>query len=92
MVERWGLTPAAAWEGRGCESCAMTGYKGRTVIVEILVIDHDIAQMIYEKQPAAALRRSAIQKGFIPLERDSMEKIASGVTDLKEVENVLGTI
>ena len=92
IVEKYGLGLVRGWEGRGCKACGMTGYSGRTVVAEALIVDHEIAEMIHEKQPGALIRKTAIEKGFMPIERDALQKVTAGITDLKEIENVIGAV
>lgn len=81
-----------AWEARGCDGCALTGDKGRTVVAEVLTVDDEIAEMVYERRSAGAIRHRAIEKGFSPVSVDALKKVTSGVTDLKELEKVIGAI
>ncbi len=92
IVERHGLESNRAWEARGCDGCALTGYQGRTVVAEVLTVDDEIAEMICERRSAGAIRQRAMEKGFSPMSADALKKVTSGVTDLKEVEKVIGAI
>ncbi len=92
IVERHGLKSNRAWEARGCDGCALTGYQGRTVVAEVLTVDDEIAEMIYERRSAGTIRQRAVEKGFSPMSADALKKVTSGVTDLKEVEKVVGAI
>ncbi len=92
VVERHGLESNRAWEARGCGGCALTGYQGRTVVAEVLTVDDEIAEMIYERKSAGAIRQRAVEKGFSPMSADALKKVMAGVTDLKEVEKVIGAI
>ena len=41
----------SARRGRGCEFCRNTGYKGRTAVHEIFVMDRELKKMIAENRP-----------------------------------------
>jgi general secretion pathway protein E/type IV pilus assembly protein PilB len=74
--------------GRGCNECALTGYKGRKGIFEIFHISEDIQRMIFEKLPASELRIRARESGMRTLREDGMRKVISGMTSLDEILRV----
>lgn len=47
-----GRTVKSAKRGRGCEHCLNTGYKGRTAVHEIFVMDRELKRMTAENRPA----------------------------------------
>ena len=71
--------------GSGCESCAHTGYQGRTGIFEILQMSDDMRIMVLNGTTVNQLRTQAIKEGMIPLTRDGMLKVRTGVTTPSEV-------
>ncbi len=90
-VEEFGIPEGTVLSrGRGCESCNYTGYLGRTVISEILVVDEDIAHMISEGESLLNIRRAAMEKGMVPMRDDGVKKALEGVTTLDEVRRVVG--
>lgn len=74
---------------RGCESCLMTGYSGRTAIAELAEIDERIRSLVLENSPASALRIELTRQGPRLLER-AKTLSAAEVTDDHEVARVLG--
>ena len=72
----------------GCEHCRGTGYKGRTGIHELMVIDEPLRRAIIEGQDANALHAMAAKSGMLSLYDDGLRKVASGVTTLDEVLRV----
>ncbi len=80
-----GGPPAAAG---GCETCARTGWHGRTGIYELLVLDDALRAMIVERAPLDALREHARAAGLASLLDDGMRKVAAGVTTRDEVMRV----
>jgi general secretion pathway protein E/type IV pilus assembly protein PilB len=81
-----GVQPRA---GRGCEACRHTGYKGRTGIFELLLVDAELQDLIARGEPTVRLRRHARQHGLRTLVEDALDKVASGVTTLKELVRVV---
>ncbi len=79
------------YEGKGCDECKHTGYKGRTAIYEILVADSEIRNLIMAKQSADRIKEKAVKRGMRTLRQDGWEKIKMGITTLAEVLRVTET-
>lgn len=70
----------------GCEECNFTGYKGRTGIHELLMIDEELMRMIHVSKSEAELERYAVQKlSMRTLRMDAMRWVLSGKTSIEEV-------
>lgn len=82
------MTDNMLYRGRGCNQCALTGYKGRKGIFEIFSITDEIQNMIFDKRPASDIRAVARESGMRTLREDGMRKVAAGVTTLEEVFRV----
>ena len=76
-------------EGQGCAACGGTGYQGRTVLSEVLLIDETLREGILQQWPRAKLKQRAIAQGMTSLWQDGCEKAMAGVTSLSEVRRVL---
>jgi general secretion pathway protein E len=74
--------------GPGCPQCKNTGYRGRTGIHELLVVDDEIRNLVMKNADAAALRRAATARGMNTLRGDGADKILQGSTTLEEVLRV----
>ncbi len=75
--------------GKGCEQCRYTGYKGRTGIYELLIInDEELKQLILERVPAGVIKKKAQSLGMKTLKQDGWDKIQKGVTSVEEVLRV----
>jgi type II secretion system protein E len=79
---------AALYQGKGCESCRFTGYKGRTAIFEMVVISDEIRELILKKQPTHIIKQKAVSQGMRVLRDAGWEKIIRGVTTIDEVVRV----
>ena len=75
----------------GCEQCFNTGYFGRTGIYELMVVDDDIRQCIYQRKTAGAIKKAAVDSGMTTLRMDGLEKVEKGATSLEEVLRVAHT-
>ncbi|MEW6536496.1 MAG: type II secretion system ATPase GspE [Candidatus Auribacterota bacterium] len=71
--------------GKGCKTCNNTGYKGRTGIYELLIINDAIREMILENAPQSALMAKAREMGMQTLRENGFEKAFLGQTTLEEV-------
>lgn len=72
----------------GCVECKHTGYRGRTAIHELLVLDAGIQDAILSGVDATRLHSLARQKGMLTLYEDGLRKVCRGETSLEEVLRV----
>ena len=71
----------------GCPACDGSGYRGRTGIYELLVVDDEIRARIPERS-SAVLRELARAQGMVTLREDGWRKAARGITSVSEVLRV----
>ena len=76
------------YKGRGCDDCSGTGFKGRTAIHEVMIIDDEVRDMIRSSVNIERVKTTAISKGMTPLIRDGIDKSIQGITTLGEVIRV----
>lgn len=76
------------YEAHGCDECHGTGYKGRVAIVELLELNDQIRDLIIAKVPATQLKKAAREAGVMFLRDSAEEKMAAGITTLKEINRV----
>jgi len=69
----------------GCKSCDNKGYKGRTAIMELLVMDGDLDELVARRATAKELRTAALAKGFRSLAEEGLQRVIDGTTSLAEV-------
>lgn len=74
--------------GAGCAKCFQTGYRGRTGIYELMVVSEEIREMIYQRMPAGAIKKKALDQGMQTLRMDGARKAAAGITTIAEVLRV----
>jgi general secretion pathway protein E len=80
-----GKTKPTFYRGAGCPACTQTGYRGRTGIHELLVLDDEVRRLIGNKADAAAIRQAAVSRGMVLLKEEAAEKIFAGITTTEEV-------
>jgi len=77
--------------GAGCERCFQTGYRGRTGVYELMLIDEKIQDMVYSQESAGAIKRVALDAGLQTLRMDGARKVLAGITTIAEVLRVTQT-
>ncbi|MCE5185470.1 MAG: type II secretion system ATPase GspE [Planctomycetaceae bacterium] len=82
------IKDAVFYNGVGCAKCFDTGYRGRTGIYELMIINEDIRELIYKRQTAGAIKRKALEYGMQTLRMDGTRKVQQGVTTIAEVMRV----
>jgi general secretion pathway protein E len=88
-----GLSREAANRGTifrsvGCRECLNKGYRGRTGIYELLLIDDDIRALVTGNANSNIIKRKAVEHGMRTLRDDGVRKALEGVTSLDEVMRV----
>ena len=76
------------YESAGCLHCNRTGFRGRTAIHELLGLTDNIRDLIVERRPSSEIRRAAQAEGLLSLRASALEKLAAGVTSLREINRV----
>jgi len=74
--------------GQGCEKCFQTGYRGRTGIYEMMLLNEEIQNTIYKRETAGTIKKMALGAGMQTLRMDGARKVLAGVTTVSEVLRV----
>jgi type IV pilus assembly protein PilB len=89
----WGLDKIEQTDivkGSGCFNCMDKGYKGRTGIFEVLIIDDMVQEMILKRASAQEISRAAHRSGRLrTLKEDAADKIARGITTIDEAASAV---
>ncbi len=75
------------FRGEGCPDCNYTGYDGRTLISELLIIDSDIARALNREASPREIKAIALQNGMKTMVDDGLTKMSS--TTLTELVRVV---
>ncbi len=78
------------YRARGCEFCNNTGYKGRTAVLEILVVNNDLKKLIAQRAHDVEIEEYAVKHGMRTLDKACIEHIKNGVTSIDEFVRILG--
>ena len=73
------------FRGRGCDVCHNSGYKGRTAVFEIMVMDDGLRDLIMKEASVAVLREEARRRGMKTLRESGLAAIYEGLTTIDEV-------
>ncbi|MFY9270525.1 MAG: type II secretion system ATPase GspE [Candidatus Manganitrophaceae bacterium] len=76
------------YRGKGCTHCINTGYRGRSGIYEVLVLDDELRGLILAKVDSGRIKARGVGKGMITLREDGARRVASGQTTTEEVLRV----
>lgn len=83
------LKSARYYRAGGCDECRGTGYRGRTAIHELLVMNRELADLVAHGAQLEELREAALASGMKPLLVDGLDKAAQGITSVEEVKRVV---
>jgi len=76
------------WQAAGCDTCGGSGFKGRTTINEVLLLDDKFHDAIVEGASTAELKRLAAANGMRSIFMDGIGKALQGLTTVAEVMRV----
>jgi type IV pilus assembly protein PilB len=80
-----------AYEARGCQRCANSGYKGRIGLYEAMLVTDEIRALVIERAPADSIRAVAAEQGMVQLAEDGLDKVRNGLTTIEEIARVTGS-
>jgi len=93
VLKQWNLGAGANGNlvhGKGCIHCMHTGYKGRTGVYEVLLVNEMIQDLILKKESAHEISKAAVASGnFKTLKENAVEKVLEGITTLEEAASVV---
>ena len=69
--------------------CKNKGYKGRTGIYELMLMNDEIRELCLERASSHVVKEAAIRNGMLTLRSDAVEKVLLGVTTLEETLRVV---
>jgi len=76
------------WNAAGCAACNDTGYRGRTGVYELLIVDDSIRRLIHDGAGELKLRDAAIRAGMRTLRADGARWVTDGATSLAELVRI----
>lgn len=85
-----GVSPEEAgdfdvYKGKGCSTCANTGYKGRVALYEVMRMNDELKELVLNGASTIELKREAMRHGMRTLRQAGILKIKEGTTTIEEV-------
>ena len=92
-LESIGITPdqfqeTTIYRTDGCENCFHTGYKGRTGIFEIMLLDSSLKRLILTTYDSSQIKDAALNLNMVTLRQDGIQKVLDGISTIEEVIRV----
>jgi type II secretory ATPase GspE/PulE/Tfp pilus assembly ATPase PilB-like protein len=72
-------------KGRGCDECNNTGYKGRTIVYDLLVVNEEIKRAVVTGESSPKIKSLAVKRGMRSIEMIAFEKVKQGITSVDEI-------
>ena len=88
-LKRWIPTGTPLYRAAGCPDCAMTGYRGRFSIIEVLTMSAELERRIAAGEPAARIADAARRGGMKSLWDSGLAHVARGESTLDELMRVV---
>ena len=76
------------YRAAGCRACDNTGYRGRTSILELMVMTEPLRRAVIARADADTLHRVAREEGMVDMHTDGLRKAIAGQTSIEEIERV----
>lgn len=76
------------YKAAGCDECNHTGYRGRLVVTEAMVIDDTLRELMTKKAGYSEILTAARKAGMDTLFEDGLKKVDAGLTSLDEILSV----
>lgn len=76
------------YEGKKCEACGFTGYKGRTSIYEVIKITPNLQELLVKRPSAQEIWTLARKEGSRSVFEDGVDKVKSGLTTVEELVRI----
>ena len=80
------------YRGKGCPMCFHTGYRGRTAVFEILIVDRALRRAIAEGAPQDTIERMALEAEFSTMRDGCLRLIQQGITTIGEAARTINTM
>ncbi len=79
------LSKYTIFKSRGCEKCSNTGYMGRTVVSELMIISDELRALILSGTDANTIKRQAVKEGMVTVRQNAIAKVLQGITTIEEL-------
>ncbi len=73
------------FKGKGCDTCAGTGLKGRQGLYEVMPMSQNLRRLIVQNAGAQEIKEAAVKEGMLTLRMDGWLKVLKGITTVEQV-------
>ncbi len=87
-IPRNAVNGRSIYRRKGCNACMNTGYRGRTGIFEIMIMDEGVKKLILRTSDSNQINDEAVRNGMSTLVQDGARRVLEGVTTIEEVLRV----
>jgi CheY-like chemotaxis protein len=88
-LKKWIPTGTPLYRAAGCPDCAMTGYRGRFSIVEVLTVTADVERAIAGAEPVDRIAAAARKGGMKSLWESGLAHVLLGESSIDELTRVV---
>ena len=88
LLAEYGLSESEAFEPVGCSRCAVTGYRGRMGIYEVMSITEEIRGLVLSRASVDDIAAAAMAQGMRRLRDDGIAKVRAGQPSIAEIERM----
>jgi type IV pilus assembly protein PilB len=93
FLARYGYEPPGTrrmtlYTGKGCQTCNLTGMKGRVALYEVMPVTEEVRDLVLRGAPTGELRQMAQTQGMKTLRQAGLAKVVEGATTVEEVLRV----
>jgi CheY-like chemotaxis protein len=88
-IRKWIATGTPMYRAAGCPDCAMTGYRGRFSIIEVLTVSPEVERRIAGGEPAARIADAARRAGMKSLWDSGLAHVVRGESTIDELMRVV---
>ncbi|MCM8757820.1 MAG: GspE/PulE family protein, partial [Candidatus Omnitrophica bacterium] len=76
------------YRAKGCDKCSQIGYRGRTCVAEVMVVNDKIRELIAQRATYQKIKEICISEGMQTLYQSAIKKVEEGITSLEEALSV----
>jgi type II secretory ATPase GspE/PulE/Tfp pilus assembly ATPase PilB-like protein len=88
-LRKWLPTGTPLYRAAGCPDCAMTGYRGRFSILEVLTMTPDVERSVAAGEPAPKIAEAARRSGMRGLWESGLGHVLLGDSTIEELLRVV---
>ena len=81
--------PVTIYDAKGCRECSNIGYRGRSLVMEILTLSDELDELIATRATPLQLSRQAKIEDYKPMSEEGLKLVLDGRTTIDELSRVI---